>query len=79
MPKNKQPKKINISGVVILAVLGLLALSVSLLLVVYTDYSPMRILIISLAAYLFALILVAVLLAVLNRFTLGTAEMNASI
>ena len=79
MPKNKQPKKINLSGVVILAVLGFLALAASLVLVVYTDFSPMKILIISLAAYLVALILVTILLAVLNRFALGTAEMSASI
>lgn len=79
MPKKNQPKKINLSGVVILAVLGFLALATSLVLVAYTDFPPMKILIISLAAYLTALILVTVLLAVLNRFALGTAEMSASI
>ena len=79
MPKNNQPKKINLSGVVILAVLGFLALATSLVLVAYTDFSPMKILIISLAAYLAALILVTILLAIWNRFALGTADISASI
>ncbi len=79
MPKKERTGKLNISGVVLCAALGAIALAVSTLLVIYTDYPPQRILVITLIAYVGVLGALLILFAVLNRTLIGSAEMNASI